>query len=545
MPNFLYKTEPRKHQVDCFNFIYSLFLSGKNYGALFMEQGTGKTKVAIDIASNLYKENKIDSVMLIAPNGVQDQWADEQLPLHSPVPFSPFIWENNGSAKYTRALFDFIKSKPSALKWFFINVEAFSSDTPMPIFKEYVSMNKTLVIVDEATRIKSPDAKRTQNIIQGLSRLTKLGKRVTGIEPLSKYRLILTGTPVTTGPYNVWSMFEFLEHDYFKRDFMSFKGHFGIQIQDENKRSRKTYYRQISENEIKQIRQYHQKGKSFEDISRIMRIAESSVMYLVNNPSVRSPYKNLDELKSQIASVAFTVRKKDCLDLPDKILEHRYVKMTAEQTRIYKELVEQMMSAYKGVELEVVNKLVLIGRLQQITGGFFPGKTDFEDGVLIPFDTNPKLNALVEDIDELSDESIIVVARFTAELKQLYTRLTFEYPDKTVGLVYGGVSNKDRSDLLTRFKNGDLNILVANARTIGVGQNLQTSHTTLFYSNSFSFEEREQMEDRTHRDGQGEAPLYKDYIVKGTVDERVLNVLKEKRDLSDYMRSKDIGEFIL
>lgn len=544
MPNFLYKTLPRQHQEDAFLFLYSLFMSGKNYGALFMEQGTGKTKVAIDVASNLFKEKKIDAVMLIAPNGIQDQWGDEQIPLHSPIPFTTFTWENGGSQRYIREMFSFIKTRQDNIKWFLINVEAFSSDSPMMIFKEFLQMNRTMVIVDEATRIKSPDAKRTQNIIQGLSKLTKLGKRVTGIEPLSAYRMILTGTPVTTGPYNVWSMFEFLEHDYFKRDFISFKSHFGIQIQEENKTSRKIYYRQISEAEINQVRQYRQKGKSVEDISRILRISESSVQYLLNNPSVRSPYKNLDELKAQIASVAFTVRKKDCLDLPDKVFEHRYVRMTAEQTRTYKELIEQMMSEYKGVELEVVNKLVLIGRLQQITGGFFPGKTDFEDGILVPFDTNPKLNALVEDIDELADESMIVVARFTAELKQIYSRLKKEYPEKTIGLVYGGVSTGERNFLLNQFKNGELNILVANARTIGVGQNLQRSHATLFYSNSFSFEEREQMEDRTHRDGQDIAPLYKDYIVKGTVDERVLNVLKEKRNLSDYMRSKNIGEFI-
>ena len=544
MINYLYKTTPRKHQDEAFLFLYRLFNARTNYGALFMEQGTGKTKVAIDIASNLYAECRIDAVMLIAPNGVQDQWGDEQLPMHSPIPFNTFTWENNKSDRYRKDLFAFIKSKEKILKWFLMNVEAFSYDTNMATFKEFVSMNRTLIIVDEATRIKSPDAHRTINIIQGLSTLTTYGKRVTGIEPLSKFRLILTGTPITTGPYNVWSMFEFLQHDYFSRDFMSFKGHYGIEVRASIPGSRKAYYRKITAGEMKQIRQYHEKGKSFEDISRIMQISESSSRFIVDNPSVTTPYKNLDELKTTIGKIAFTVKKKDCLDLPDKVFEHRYIRMTPEQTRVYKDLKDQMLSQYKDVELEVLNKLSLIGRLQQITGGFFPGKNDYEENVLVPFDVNPKLNELIEDLEDIAAESVIIVARFTSELKAIYERVKKTYPEKTVGLVYGGVGKDQRTEILTKFKAGNLNVLVANAKTIGVGQNLQICHTMLMYSNGYSFEDREQMEDRTHRDGQGEAPVYIDYIVKGTVDEKVLDVLQEKRNLSDYMRDKNIGEFI-
>lgn len=534
---------PRKHQDDAFFFIYSLFTSGKNYGALFMEQGTGKTKVALNVAGNLYAENKIDTLMVIAPNGVQDQWNDDQIPLHCPVPYETFTWENKGSEKYTRALFNFIKTKKNVLKIFLMNVEAFSYKTHLAVFKEVVALNKTMVIIDEATRIKSPDAERTINVIQGLSELTKFGKRITGIKPLSAYRLILTGTPFTTGPYNVWSMFEFLHHDFFYRDFMSFKAHYGIEVR-ETKPGGKSYYRKITSEEMTSIRKYKEKGKSFEDISRIMQISETSARYIIDNPSITAPYKNLPELKELIARVSFTVAKKDCLDLPDKIFERRYVRMSSEQERVYKELKSDLLSQYNGVELEVLSKLSLIGRLQQVTGGFFPGKDGNEDSVLIPFKPNSKMTALVEDIEDIADKQIIVVAKFTAELLSINSALKSTYKDKRIELVYGGVRNETRANILNAFKAGAVDILIANSKTIGSGHNLQNSHTTLFYSNTYSFDERVQMEDRTHRDGQGESPMYRDYIVKGTVDEKVLAVLQDKRTLAEYMRDKSLKEFL-
>jgi superfamily II DNA helicase RecQ len=186
----------------------------------------------------------------------------------------------------------------------------------------------------------------------------------------------------------------------------------------------------------------------------------------------------------------------------------------------------------------------LLGRLSQITGGFFP-ISQIEGEKTTPFKENPKLNALIDDLCECSDFPVIIVAFHVAEIKAIHARLSKEYEGDRVEYICGEVGKDQRATIIEDFKHGDVKLLVANARTIGTGYNLQISHVQYFFSNSYSMEEREQVEDRIHRDGQkAESVLYKDIIARNTIDEKVLSVLKSKRDLLDYMRGKSITEFL-
>jgi len=547
---FKYKTVPYQHQIDAFYKCYPL-----DYFALFPEMGTGKTKIFIDIASNLYLEHKINAVLLIAPNGVHDQWADEQIPTHSCVPYCTFVWKPCNSQQYGRDLEHFMRDKVDGLKWFCVNVEAFSSKSHLDIFRRFLQLNDAFTCIDEATRIKDPDALRTQNIIQGLSNLTKDGKRVISIEPLSKRRAILTGTMVTNAPYNVWSMFEFLQHNYFGRDFYSFKARYGIEVRMVMPRTSRAYTRNITAGEIHSVRVYASRGMDSEAIARIMKISESSVQYIIDNPKLNAPYKNLNELKDKIATHSFTIRKIDCLDLPPKIYEKVYVDLSEEQKRLYKEMTKELVAQYDDVQLTAANKVTLLCRLQQITGGFFPGHEitmnpetftyDEGEAKTEPILPNPKLNALLDNLEECSEYPIIIVARYVNEILMLTTEIKKAYPDLRVEVVYGGVTKAARSAIIDDFKRGDVQFLIGNPSVIGTGFNLQLSHTEYIYSNGYSFEEREQFEDRVHRNGQESSHVvYKDFIARNTVDERIYQVLQNKKDLLEFMRDKSIGEFL-
>ena len=537
--HFVYKTVPYEHQIKAVHYLYD-----KEYFALLMEQGTGKSKVLIDIASNRFLEHKIDAVMLIAPNGVHTQWSEEQIPLHSPIPYTDLVWEHTTSSKAQRDLEHFVTDKSQALKWFCVNVEAFSRDTHLELFRTFLRRNRTLVIVDESTRIKSPTAQRTVNVIQGLAQVIKIGRRITSILPLSAYRAIATGTMVTNSPYDLWSPFEFLHHNYLGLDYFSFRNHYGIETRVSLPGNYRGYTRKITSKEINSVRVYIDQGKSVEEVARIMAISESSVRFLKDNRSVMAPYKNLDELKSRIAPISFIVRKADCLDLPPKVYEKIYVELNSEQQQAYKALSKELCASYNGTELSVLNKVSLLGRLSQITGGFFPA-SQAEGEKTTPFAQNPKLEALIDDLCECSDFPVIIVAFHVAEIKAIHARLIEEYEGDRVEYICGEVGKDARSSIIEAFKRGDVKILVANARTIGTGYNLQVSHVQYFFSNSYSMEEREQVEDRIHRDGQkSETVVYKDIIAKNTIDEKVLSVLKSKRDLLDYMRGKTIHEFL-
>ncbi len=538
--HFLTKTTPYDHQIDGFHKCY-----GKNFFAEFMEQGTGKTKLAIDIASNLFVEKKINAVMIIAPNEVHEQWIKEELPKHSPVPYFPWIWSNKKGNLYLRKFEDFLLQPPGPqLKWFAINVEAFSTTTNMRTFLEYVINHDTFIIVDESTRIKTPSTNRTINIVYNLSKKTKRGKKIIEVFPYSKYRTILTGTMITNSPYDLWSMFEFLQHNYFNMNFYAFKARYGIEVRDTHPGTGRMYHRKIRPDEIRSIHKYAGEGKNPETIAAILGCSESSVVYIINHPNLLAPYKRLDELKELIAPVSFIVRKEDCLDLPPKVYKVLTVTMNDQQKRVYKELKNQFITEYDDKTLTVENKLVLIGRLQQITGGFFPYEENGKGKIIPISDRNPKIEYLKRDLEETGDESVIIWARFVGELKMLAMDLRKAFPEKNIELYYGGVQKEARSQIIEAFKRGEVDILIANARTAGVGLNLQYAHIQYFFSNSYSLEDRVQAEDRSHRIGQKHSVLYTDIIMKGTVDETVFEVLKTKKNLLDYFRSKSLAEFL-
>lgn len=536
----IYLTRPRDHQFEAFDALYDLC-----YSALLMEQGTGKTKVAIDIASNLYVEKKINAVLLIAPNNVQSQWADEQIPLHSPVPYVTHVWTHKKSSLYRSDLRSFATGKADALKWLCVHVDAFSHDTYMDQFVWYVKNHDCMVIVDEATKIKNPMAKRSINIRHGLSAIKKDGKRIISITPLSKYRMILTGTVVTNSPFNAWSPFEFLSPGFFGRDFYAFKNRYGIEVRMQIPGRSQEVQRKITREEIRRVREYSSRGDTIETIARRMKITESSVQFLIDNPKVMIPYKNLDELKKMIEPYSFTALKKDCLDLPPKIYEKVYCELSKAQKKAYTELIADLESQYMGIELTVTIKLSLYTRLQQITGGFFPGKD--EDGInkITHFEPNPKLSSMLDDLEETTDYPIIIIARFLSEIHAIEQSLKSAYDELTIESIYGEVNVDKRNEIRDRFNRGEVEFLVANAETIGMGFNLQICHTMYFYSNTYSFDNRAQVEDRIHRDGQQSTTvLYKDVICKNTIDERVIDVLLMKKDLLDYMRDKSPGEFL-
>jgi SNF2 family DNA or RNA helicase len=533
---FEYKTKPFEHQVRAFN-----FARDKEAFALFMEMGTGKTKTTIDLACDMYRAGEINAVLIIAPNGVHTQWIREQLPIHCSVPYFGVAFKSTASKALKNDIHKICTEPFDGLKFLAVNVEAFSYQTYMSIFFHFVTEHNTFVVIDEATAIKNPDAKRTQNIIRGLSACKWRGKSLIACEPLSVKRAILTGTPITNSPFDIWAMAEFLQPNFFNRTYFAFKAHYGIQ-------------RQIDVHQGQLIRKVSVPLK-LEEIKSIYEMdtlaacqkfgmRESDVEYIKQNKPEHS-YKHLDELKERIKEFAFFVTKDECLDLEPKIYKRRVVEMSDEQKASYLGLENEFITEYAGKELSVLNKVALYTRLSQIAGGFFPFTEENEETGefnkdIIPFTKNPKLDALLEDIDFI-DYPAVVVTRFTAEAKIIYEALS-KRGDLQVGCYIGEL--KEPKDPIQAFKDGYLHILVANERMISKGHNLQNAHNVLFYSNSYSLEERLQTEDRIHRSGQTEKCLYIDYIADGTVDMKVYASLRSNKKLLDYMRGVSVDTFL-
>ena len=184
-----FKTKPYQHQYDAF-----IKSKDKNSYALFMEQGTGKSKVIIDNIAYLYRKGSIDTAIIAAPKGVYRNWHASEFKTHMPEDVVSFtdlcIWNPVETKTNVDKLIEFLK--PSVkLKFFIINIEALSTDKGKNYLHRLLNSGKCFFCVDESTNIKNRTARRTKACL-------KLGR-------LAKYRRILTGTPVTQGPLDLWS----------------------------------------------------------------------------------------------------------------------------------------------------------------------------------------------------------------------------------------------------------------------------------------------------------------------------------------------------
>jgi SNF2 family DNA or RNA helicase len=240
----------------------------------------------------------------------------------------------------------------------------------------------------------------------------------------------------------------------------------------------------------------------------------------------------------------YQVRKSDVLkELPPKVYETRTVQLNDEQKRLYKEISkrDRAVSGDRGITVNTVLEKML--RLQEITGG------------VITYERNPDLyntskfeharitgkNAKVEELMSIVEEyecSTIVWCRFVEEIQMVTEALVEKFGTSAVVQIYGGIDENTRwENVSEKFQSGKARFIVGNAATGGVGLNMTKAELVIYYSNSFSYIEREQSEDRAHRIGQTKSVTYIDLIAENTVDEIVVTALRSKKDVSEFVRT--------
>jgi len=458
---FKYKTEPFEHQRT------ALKLGAKEhlYG-FFMEMGTGKTKVSIDNAAYLFCESKITSVVVIAPNSVYKNWIKE-IETHSSV-------ENNINVHKVDKKFDYL---PDKLNWYLFNVEALSHTSGVKRVKEVIKHvgDQTMFIIDESTTIKNRSAKRTKNIIE-------LGK-------LAAYKRILTGSPVTKSPLDLFSQCQFLD-----KDLLGYSSYFAFQSR----------YAEMQEVDM---------GGTVLSLPRY--------------------FKNLDELETKLKTFSYRVKKEDCLDLPEKIYQKRHVDLSTEQRKNYNDLKERARTIVEDETVSYANKLTEILRLHQIANGFVKSN----DGTIVEY-TNPKMKELLNILEE-GDGKVIIWANYVHNIESIIRELKKRFGKQSVVAIYGAVSTEKRQQAVWDFQSdANVRFFVGNPSTGGYGLTLTKAETVIYYSNNYNLEVRQQSEDRAHRIGQTENVLYIDLIAKDTIDEMIINALDNKIKIS----AKTLGE---
>jgi SNF2 family DNA or RNA helicase len=520
--------------------------------ALFFEMGCGKSATILAIIASQFRHEKLDALLIIAPNDVHRQWAIEQVIEWLDVPFEIQCLFGRGGAREAYPFDD----KPGVLPVVCVNIDTFSTPAKWEDIVAWANSRKTFIVLDEATVIKNVSAKRTQRILYEFNEVTRRKQQILSSKVKSVGRAILTGTPVTNGPMDLWAMMEFLRPNFFGRNWYSFQNHFGMFTKmDINGRAISIPLNEDTWAAIKGINSY---GEAY----AIFGCSEDTFNTIHAQGAYEGPYKHADELKQLIAPVSMFKQLKDCADLPPQIYNQRLLKMSDAQQACYDSMCAELLAEYAGHKATALNKMTAIIRLQQISSGFIYdrdydpelddigeedviarlyGLTDSYD--VTPDDrvqwigtSNPKLDAIYRDIDE-STKPVIVITRFSAEAAR----------------IFGDLSAKMKCCLMTgwkrigsveEFKANKYHVMVANSSVVQHGFNLQNSHSIMFYSNTFSLETRLQTEGRIFRLGQTEPCLYTDYLNADSVDEKIVSALKLKRNLLDYIRTAEIEELV-
>jgi SNF2 family DNA or RNA helicase len=457
---YQYKTLPYKHQRDALNKGALL----KNY-AYFMEMGTGKTKVVIDNATYLYQQKEIKEVIVIAPNSVYRNWVQE-ISDHSPI--TPYIWcwKVNKEKELDRA------SRNNNLIYILMNVEALSHKSGQRWLHQRLNLNGkvSMMVIDESTTIKSPTALRTKAICK--------------LSTMVKYRRILTGSPVTKSPLDLYTQCAFLSKELLGFDsYYTFRARYAVMQQIE-----------------------------------------------LGGRQILMPkyYTNLDELEMKLKTFSFRVTKDQCLDLPPKVYMYRDVHLNLEQKNIYETLRKKARAVVADDTVSFANKLVEILRLHQICNGFL--KTD--KGEIHVFKNNPKLKELLRILEEV-DGKCIIWATYVHNIESIKQTLGDLYGKDSVVSIYGKDSVENRKLAVTSFQHNDrCRFLVGNPSTGGYGLTLTAARNVIYFSNSYNLEVRKQSEDRAHRIGQKNKVNYIDLIVPNSIEMMIISALKRKVKLS-------------
>lgn len=503
---------------------------------LFFDPGTGKTRTSLLIAEAKFRNGEVDAVLVIAPNGVHKQWATEEIPKWMADVDTTVQWRKN------KKLF-FVEGK---LNIVCTNIEQFSTKTRYLDYVEWATAHKTFIILDEATRIKNPKAIRSQRLLYEFNAITRRGKTILSSTPRTVARAILTGTPVTNGPFDVWSMFEFLQPGYFGINWYGFQNKYGmfhaIQV---NGRVIRILINEEAWNSIKAC-------DTFEMANALYGVSLGTYDTIKNQDHYEGPFRNVAQLRDKMLEIAMFVRIEDCIDMPERTYNRKLLDMSAEQARVYHELETYFITTYKQEKVEAKSKLTAYIRLQQIASGFVSSEQIPENEVEDPppnkitwFDDTPKLDQMLVDVEEVVGSTdnptgqVIIVCHFSAEAERIYDTLVnagynccLQTGWKKVGSLEG-------------FKQGKYPVLVANIRVISMGFNLQEKcHHMIFYSNTFSLEDRIQVEARIYRAGQRNTCVYLDYVMKDTIDMKVYAALKQKKALSDYIRDTSVEDML-
>jgi len=473
--------------------------------ALWWEMGVAKTKPIIDTIGHLFESDKINGALVLAPKSVAPNWVNDEIPIHmgvSPCRMKVFLWDTGkaGNKGYRAELDRFLKTPSDQLAILVMSYDAIMTErTPgaergllkgKEAAKKMLTERTTMMVLDESARIKNPATKRT--------------KRVLAAGLHAAYRRILTGTPVSNSPFDVFAQLKFLDPGIWERigcsSFAAFKATFGVWMEHTR----------------------NDTGQRFQQLV---------------------DYQNLTQLNKSVDENGSRLLKDDVLDLPPKLYEKRVFKMCPVQRKLYDDLKKDFMVWLDGGEMITAPLAITrMLRLQQVTSGYCPIDSEGPKQAMVEIDPNPRLACLMDIVEDVPHQAIIW-AKFQNDIDLISAAL--EKLGKTYVVYDGRVNQQDREERRGKFKEGDAQFFVANPAAAGEGLTLHMAKTCIYYNSTYRLGDRLQSEDRAHRAGMDDKPVqYIDIVAEGTIDATIIRALRTKNDLAAIVTGDKLKEWI-
>jgi len=411
-------------------------------GALFMDMGTGKTRCAIELVAR--RQARISRVIWFCPVSLKLTIARE-IEKHT-----------RGESVYI--LNDKIKQEDlSKAFWNIVGIESMSSSDHTVLAAYQLIDQEAFVIVDESSYIKGYTSKRSMRIFE--------------LSKTARYRLLLTGTPITQGIVDLYAQMRFLSPDIL-------------------------------------------------GYSSFYSFAKNHLEYSDKYPGMIVNARHVDQVTEKIAPFIYQVTKDECMDLPDKLYDQVWFGLTEEQDKAYDQAKEEILPKFEDENIDSVIIFKLFTALQQIVSGFW--NRNGNEFIRLPHKRIETLKTVVDEIAK--NEKIIIWCKYIESVKQISAVL----PD--CALYYGDLSEVERDAQLRKFRDQS-RFLIATMSSGGHGLTLNEARFHIFYENEFKYSHRIQAEDRSHRIGQTRSVTYIDIASHSGIDRRIHSALSKKEDV--------------
>lgn len=447
------------------------FLLKQDLAILLFDRGTGKTPTVLSELDYRIKTGNVKRALYVAPLSTLENIKREAFRFATHL----FPVVLTGTRKDRIA-----KLMNAGANLFIINFEGVRLLCP-----QLAAIEFEYIICDESTRIKD--------------RSTQTARAMNIVSRVARHKRCLTGMPFTEGVQDAWSQFNWLSPRILGDNFWVFRSRYCVletgHVWDHSKQKARKYKKIIGS-------------------------------------------RNLPEFEAKIMPYIMRVAKEDCVDLPPKVFQIRKIPMSVKQRKKYVEVEKSIASEIDGETVQHAMALTKLQKLRQVAAGFmYVDKPDGEDRVKREAKRIdcPKYAEIVQ---ELSDtlyglKKAVLFTTFIAEPAIMEEWIKKKAPHiRVFHLPRKPEDRQSEIDKWTKWDSGPA-VLIANMRSGGTGLNLNVADWAVYVSNDWRMEDRAQSEDRIHRIGSErfQKVTYTDYVMEDSVEEDVLEALKQKKSL--------------